>query len=215
MKTLLIGGAIAALAVPAIAQVAPAAPAAPAAPMAAHAQGMQTRAEVQAKVAEHFARVDTNRDGVIVKAEADAAHQAMRAKMRARFAQRLAARPGAAAPGVRGDGSAAFERLDTNRDGSISRQEWDAGRAAREQRMATRRQGAPGAGRVGGMRMGGGFGGHMFEMADANKDGRVTLAEAQAAALRHFDMVDSNRDGRITPDERMQRRQHMRMQRGG
>jgi hypothetical protein len=215
MKTLLIGGAIAALAVPALAQVAPVAPAAPAAPMTAHAQKMQTRAEVQAKVAEHFARVDTNRDGVIVKAEADAAHQAMRANMRARFAQRLAARSGGAAPAVRGDGGAAFERLDSNRDGSISRQEWDAGRAARQQRMAARGERAPGARRIGGMRMGGGFGGRMFEMADANKDGRVTLAEAQAAALRHFDTVDSNRDGRITPDERMQRRQHMRMQRRG
>ena len=35
-------------------------------------------------------------------------------------------------------------------------------------------------------------------------DGRVTLQEAQAAALRHFDMADANRDGQITPDERRQ-----------
>jgi Ca2+-binding EF-hand superfamily protein len=57
--------------------------------------------------------------------------------------------------------------------------------------------------------MGGGFGGHMFEMADANRDGRVSLQEAQAAALQHFDMVDTNRDGRISPEERMQMRQRM------
>ena len=50
----------------------------------------------------------------------------------------------------------------------------------------------------------------MFEMADANKDGRVSLAEAQAAALQHFDMVDANRDGRISPEERMQMHQRMR-----
>jgi hypothetical protein len=56
----------------------------------------------------------------------------------------------------------------------------------------------------------GGFGGHMFEMADANKDGRVTLQEAQAAALQHFDKADTNRDGRITPEERMQMHQKMR-----
>jgi hypothetical protein len=46
-----------------------------------------------------------------------------------------------------------------------------------------------------------GFGGRMFDMADGNRDGRVTLAEAQAAALAHFDRADTNRDGRITPDE--------------
>jgi hypothetical protein len=57
-----------------------------------------------------------------------------------------------------------------------------------------------------------GFGGHMFEMADANKDGRVTLQEAQAAALRHFDMADANRDGQVTPDERRQARERMRAQ---
>jgi hypothetical protein len=56
----------------------------------------------------------------------------------------------------------------------------------------------------------GGFGGHMFEMADANKDGRVSLQEAQAAALQHFDKADANRDGRITPEERRQMHQQMR-----
>jgi len=55
----------------------------------------------------------------------------------------------------------------------------------------------------------------MFEMADANKDGRVTLQEAQAAALRHFDMADANRDGQITQDERQQLRQLMRGQHRG
>ena len=50
----------------------------------------------------------------------------------------------------------------------------------------------------------GGFGGHLFDMADANKDGRVSLAEAQAAALAHFDSADANHDGKITPDERQQ-----------
>ena len=39
------------------------------------------------------------------------------------------------------------------------------------------------------MRMHGGrgFGGRMIVMADTNKDGRITLAEAEALALRHFD----------------------------
>ena len=39
-------------------------------------------------------------------------------------------------------------------------------------------------------------------MADANHDGRVTLAEATSGALHHFDLIDANRDGRLTPEER-------------
>ena len=59
----------------------------------------------------------------------------------------------------------------------------------------------------------GGMGGHMFEMADANRDGRVTLQEATNAALRHFDTADVNRDGQLTPEERMQMHQRMRAER--
>jgi hypothetical protein len=44
----------------------------------------------------------------------------------------------------------------------------------------------------------------MFEDADANRDGRVSLAEAQAMALAHFDKADLNHDGKITPEERAQ-----------
>ena len=43
------------------------------------------------------------------------------------------------------------------------------------------------------------MGGRMFETADANKDGSVSLQEATDAALQHFDMADANRDGQITP----------------
>jgi hypothetical protein len=60
-----------------------------------------------------------------------------------------------------------------------------------------------------------GFGGHMFERADANHDGRVSLAEAQALALAHFDRADLNHDGRITPDERGQAHQMMHDRRPG
>jgi hypothetical protein len=66
-------------------------------------------------------------------------------------------------------------------------------------------------------RMGGGMGmgglrGAMFEMADANRDGRVSLQEATDAAVRHFDMADANHDGRLAPEERMQVRQRMMQQ---
>ena len=198
MKKLLIGSAALLASAAAIAQVAPAPSPAP----QAKAAKVHTRAEVQAKVAEHFARLDANRDGAVTKAEADAA----RAAHRAQFTERREDRR-----------EQAFERMDGNRDGAISRAEWDAHAAQREQRVAARNR--DGDGRRDGRRSAGGgmhaLGGHMFEMADANKDGRVTLQEAQAAALRHFDMADANRDGQITPEERRQVRQRMRAQHRG
>lgn len=194
MTKLLIGVAAVALAVPALAQVAPTPE-----PQMQRAEKIQTRADVQAKIAKHFARVDANRDGFVTKDEVDTAAQAFRGKRAERRADR------------RGH---MFDRLDTNRDGAISRPEWDAGQAQREQHGAQRDHNGDGRPDREGFGRGGmhGFGGHIFDMADANKDGRVSLQEAQAAALHHFDMVDANRDGRITREERMQ--MHRRMKAG-
>jgi len=58
----------------------------------------------------------------------------------------------------------------------------------------------------------GGHEGAMFGMADANKDGRVSLAEMQQTALQHFDRADLNHDGKVTPEERRQAWQQMRAQ---
>jgi hypothetical protein len=44
----------------------------------------------------------------------------------------------------------------------------------------------------------------LFDIADSDKDGRVSLAEAQQAALQQFDAADLNHDGVLTPDERRQ-----------
>ena len=43
--------------------------------------------------------------------------------------------------------------------------------------------------------------GGMMIHADANKDGKVTLAEALAAGKERFDKKDANKDGAITKDE--------------
>jgi Ca2+-binding EF-hand superfamily protein len=199
MKKLLISGAVLALAVPALAQVAPAP-----GTQIQRAVKVQTRADVQTKVAKHFERIDANRDGVITKAEADTAAQTFRGKRAESRTKRGEDRR-----------EHAFERLDTNRDGAISRAEWDAAQAQRQQRMAQRDHSGDGRPDRGHFGRGGmnGFGARMFEMADANKDGRVTLQEAQTAALKHFDMVDTNRDGQITHEERMQMHQRMRANR--
>ena len=94
-----------------------------------------------------------------------------------------------------------FARLDLDRDGVISRAEFDQVRARRG-------QAAGGQGR-------GMAGGRLFALADRNGDGRVTVQEATAGALGHFDRADRNRDGVVTRDERLQARQQGGFQRRG
>ena len=247
MKKFLIGGAAAALVVavvPAWAQPAPPTPpgvaagtapatvppAPPAAPrmhmmrMMHMSDKVMTRDEVVRHVRDLFARLDTNHDGFVTKEEVEAVHQkmagmsGMHGDLGKRFAEGHFPMP---------DRAAMFDKIDTNHDGSISRQEFMAAHSQEERRVFVIREGgapgAPGAPEapgepamkmhMHGMGAGGmGFGGHLFEMADANHDGRVSLAEAQAAALAHFDRADLNHDGKITPEERQQahelRRQH-------
>lgn len=194
MNKLLIGGAAAAALLalaPALAQTPAPAPVAPMAPMAHHGMMMKThsRAEVAGHVQAMFAKIDANRDGSITKAEADAMHGKRHEKMGDHHAR-------------------AFEQVDTNRDGGISRAEWDAHHVQGGERMGMGHEG----GMKGGMRGMGksGMGGRMFEQADANRDGRVTMQEATTAALSHFDMADTNRDGQLTPDERKAMHQRMR-----
>lgn len=215
MNKYLLGSAIAAAMVamaPAIAQIPAPAPVAP----QVHNQAWQgrtsvhTRAEIAAHVRTMFDRLDSNRDGSITKAESEAA----KANHGQRGGKRMMKHGGVG--GQRADRGAMFERLDANRDGAISRAEFDAVHAQRQQRIATRDKdgdGRPDARRVGGghrMGMDGGLGGRMFDLADANHDGRVTLQEATNAALRHFDTADVNRDGQLTPEERRQMHQRMR-----
>jgi len=166
-----------------------------------------TRAEVQAKVQTHFTKVDADRDGFVTSAEIDARHAGMRQHMRQGGA-------GHAMMARRGDPNVAFDRIDANKDGMVSRDEFAKGREVRIERHVIREGGAPGqpgAMRMKMHRMGGGmFGGAMLKMADTNRDGRVSLAEATSGALAHFDKADTNRDGRITPEERRAGRMMMR-----
>lgn len=191
-----------------VAQPAPAAQAVPPAQPAPMAHPMadrtMTRAEMVQMVRDHFGRMDTNKDGSITTAEIDQLH-ANRAKDFDKFKER-------GHEMKRADPNAAFDRLDTDKNGSISREEFAKGREERiERRMVVReernsaRQGAKDgrearrAMRMHGM---GGMGGHMIAMADSNKDGRITLAEAETMALQHFDQMDTNRDGQVTREER-------------
>lgn len=186
MKKYLIGGAaIAGLAGATIAVAQPA----PTPQHAAHSRFSkpEARADVQRHVQRMFARLDTNRDGFIDKNEVAAVEAQFQAKMQQREQARSANRPNA------------FDRIDTNHDGVISRDEFAAAK--------------PGAMGMRHASFHHGFGERMFDQADANHDGRVSLAEAQALALKHFDEADLNHDGVLTPDERRQAHQLMRSQR--
>lgn len=176
-----------------------------------------TRDDVVRHVREFFGRIDANHDGFVTRDELGSMHERMMG-MRGEMAKRMGAH-GMMQP----DRAAMFDKLDTNHDGSISRQEYMAAQPrVREERVfVVRRDGAPGApgtaGPEGMMRlhggMGMGFGARLFDMADANHDGRVSLQEAETAALAHFDRADLNHDRKITPDERRQAHQAMRERR--
>ena len=202
MKKLLIAGVALMAGTAVIAQTAPVAPPAAPAPTARPmADKVMTRAEVVAMVRDHFARLDANKDGAITTAEV--------AELRTEWAghrKEMGGEPGALHGG---DPNAAFDRLDTNKDGAISRDEFAKGRQERierrveirEKRKEGTKEGKEGRRSMHMHRMGG-FGGRMIVMADTDKDGRITLAEAETMALQHFDQMDTNRDGQVTPEER-------------
>ncbi len=178
MKKMMIAGGAAALALTAVIGGVAVAQQAPAERSAARADadrdGRITQAEfVQARV-QRLTAMDANNDGSVTAEERAAGKQAQRA-------ERVAAR---------------FDRLDTDRNGSISRAEFEA----RPER----------AGR--GQRAGKGPGGPRGERMAARREARgpVVIAEAQAKATQAFARLDVDNDGAVTVEERRGARQQMR-----
>jgi Ca2+-binding EF-hand superfamily protein len=161
--------------------------------------------EFEARARERFARLDRNGDGVVDAAEIEAGMAARMEGFR----------------GMRGDGAGApgdrvIRMFDDNKDGKLSKEEHAAnvrrlfgemdlnndGRISDEDLppmlrgrnfLATLGDG-PGMGRLGR----GGMGLSMlrfFAGADQNKDGVITLEEAQTAGERRFATLDRNKDG--------------------
>ena len=162
-----------------------------------------TREDVIQHVRKLFARLDTNHDGYLTKEELGTIHRPMmglHGDTQRRFEGHGM---------MMADRAAMFDRLDTNQDGVISRQEFMAAHPPLYEHHAMISPGGPeGAPGAPGIRMHGmAMVEHLFEMADSNHDGRVSLQEAEAAALAHFDRADLNHDGKITPEERQQMRQ--------
>jgi Ca2+-binding EF-hand superfamily protein len=203
MKTLLLSAAAAgslALVAPALAQTAPDSQVR----IEVH-HGPMTRTAVVEMVQAHFAKLDANHDGFLTKAEMDSAHDAMRSKIRTRIEKHMGEH------GDMRDRGAMFDRLDSNHDGSISRDEFTSAKPmVKEKRVIVMNgddHGAMGA-RMHPMAMR--MGGHMFEKADANNDGRVSLQEATNAAAAHFDSADADHNGTLSPEEMRAAHQAMR-----
>ena len=198
----------------ALAQTPAPAPVAPAAPTAhPMADKVMTRSEVVAMVREHFGRMDADRDGAITTAEVTEGHAKMAEQMKLKHPggawQGEKRRGMAGHDGPMHDPNAVFDRLDSNKDGSISRDEFARAHEQRiEKRVEIREKRKEARNEKGDRRefrrhrLGGLGGGRMIVMADTNHDGKITLPEAEALALQHFDQMDSNHDGQVTPDER-------------
>ncbi|WBX84851.1 EF-hand domain-containing protein [Sphingosinicella microcystinivorans] len=219
MKYLMIGAsAVALMALPAIAQTA----APPSPDRAARWNAPQTRADLEKKIAERFAAADANKDGAVTEAELKARAEARRAEIDKTVAEAR---------------TRVFESMDADKNGQVSRQEWDSHHAGMKAKWKERRETASADGKDRGAWMkggrdgrkghrmmhrgghdgfggfGGGFGAKWIESADANKDGRVTLAEAKAKPLARFDAADTNKDGTLSPEERKAAREAMRAER--
>lgn len=153
-----------------------------------------TRQQVIERTDQHFRQMDTNNDGRFTPEEA----RQMRAQRRAQMQQRM------------------FDRIDGNRDGSISREEFASGHEARGERRGRHGDGMRGRGRGhGGPGMGmhhrgpdgpGGAGGGMRGGRLFGEQGYVTRDQFRERALARFDRADADRNGSLTETERRQAR---------
>jgi Ca2+-binding EF-hand superfamily protein len=165
-------------------------------------------AEMQAAHAARFARLDANGDGALSRDERKAGRQAVRGQRTEQRADRMAAR---------------ITRRDTNRDGGLNQAEapkvwtriaaFDVNRDARvtveelragRQAMAAQRRADRSARAQ--------VQGQARVRADANGDGLLTRAEANAQLRARFTRLDVNRDGFVTREERRAGRQARRGQ---
>jgi Ca2+-binding EF-hand superfamily protein len=170
------------------------------------------RADVPKHVEKMFTRFDVNRDGFISNDEVAAAQaqfEARTAKSAPKRASRLfdrldtlaeldaaraarnARRQAPVNASRRSGPSPLFARADNNKDGILTRAEFDA--AVASGKVKPRHPNMRGAALA-----------RLFDSADTDNDGRVSLGEAQRVALQHFDTADLNHDGTLTPQERRQ-----------
>lgn len=154
MKKFLLAATLGATAVAGVAVAQQATTAAPAQKMRADANsdGNLTRQEAMAAAEGRFARMDANKDGTVTREERQAARAEMRSQRGGKHAMRRHRGGGFGGRGMM------IERLDTDKDGKLSRAEASAPMQRR------------------------------FEMTDTNKDGFIDKAEADAARAKMREM---------------------------
>lgn len=162
--------------------------------------GKVTADEIRAASSAKFSEVDANHDGQLDEAELSA--------MASGFKGRRGGPP-LAKLDTNGDGKVSAEEFvshaatrwqhsDADGDGVVTSQEWQARGAGK----AGRGPGMGMHGERGGMRGAGGpMMETMFQQADANHDGKVTRAEADALRTQKFAQADTNHDGKLDEAE--------------
>ncbi|MES1150612.1 MAG: EF-hand domain-containing protein [Dongia sp.] len=160
--------------------------------------GVVDQTEFQASRDKWFAELDANKDGFITTDELKAFGDKMHAQWQQKHAD--ATQNGATNDAGRGDKMAQhiLARVDTDKDGKISKAEFDTESTALFKRLDKNSDGKIAADEVPARHWGKG---PQFGMMDTDKDGKVTKAEFTAAEDHMFQKLDANGDGVITPDE--------------
>jgi Ca2+-binding EF-hand superfamily protein len=175
--------------------------------------GVVDQTEFQASRDKWFAELDANHDGFITADELKAFGEKMHAQWQQKHADAAqgAATGGTTAQGQtgtqpapdasRGDRMAQhiLARVDTDKDGKISKAEFDTESATLFKRLDKNGDGKIASDEVPARHWGGK--GPMFGQMDTDKDGKITKAEFTAAEDKMFQKLDTNGDGVITPDE--------------
>jgi Ca2+-binding EF-hand superfamily protein len=157
--------------------------------------GKVTLAEMQKVANDFFGKLDANHDGRVTKEEATAFHDQMRDKhsgqrgewMATHLAEKDADKDGRlSAAEVPRMPAERFARIDTNKDGFLSKDELAAKATAMQEHFGKRFEQR---------------GADMFARADGNKDGAIDAKEADAEVAQRFAGLDANHDGVVVADE--------------
>lgn len=164
--------------------------------------GVIEQAEFQTTRDKWFADLDADKDGFVTADELKAFGDKMHAEWSKKRGDQAANKPDADKM-VRKHGDFSqriLERVDTDKDGRISKAEADAEGAKLFAKLDENSDGKI-EGNEMPQRHRARFGGKMFDRIDADQDGKVTKAEFQAAGDKFFQRLDKNGDGIIEKGE--------------